>query len=264
MKRHLILLATSLCLAAPVTAQEPYSGYGSDGNNRQFNFNPGNMMNGMGNPMRNMFGSSGRGYDDYGYPGAGYPPPAYPPTYGYPAYQAPYPGYAQPNQVAPDPAQATHYSYPSALPVPAEPAAPPASQASVYNRPPAAAQQYRPGFNQPDPASQYRFRPLEADAAVKESLPAQPAAEATMAPPSQQLAPTPAVPSPAQASPLAPLSYPPAQYAGQPLAPISYPESTPQAPASPPPVTQAPAVQSDPDLRFRPLDKPGYSSDLGQ
>lgn len=260
MKRHLIILmASSLCLAVPALAQDSYSGYDSDGNTRQFNFNPGNMMNGVGNPMRNMFGSSRRNYDDYGYPGAGYPPPAYPPAYGYPAYQAPYPGYAQPNQIAP--AQATPYNYPSAVPLPAEPAAQPAPQAPAYDRQPAAAQQYRPGFSQPDPASQYRFRPL--DATAEENRPLQSSPVAPMTPP-QPMAPATAAPNRAQAEPLAPLSYPPAQPADQPLAPITYPEAPPPAPASPPPMTQAPAVQSDPNLRFRPLDKPGYSSELGQ
>ena len=271
MKRHLILFTTCLCMSAPLVAQDAYSSDSeSDGNNRHFNFNPGNMMNSMSNPMRSMFGSSRRNYDDYGYPGAGYPPPAYPPAYGYPGYQAaPYPGYGHPNQPAPAPAQATPYAYPSAVPAPAAPATPYQAQPQAQptpaqERPPAAAQQYKPDFSQPDSNSNYRFRPLDGTAAPAARTTAPAPVEDATAAPAQQVAPASGAAAPVLSTPMAPFSYPPAKPAEEPMAPISYPDPAPSAPASPPPMTQAPAATADPDLRFRPLDKPGYSSELGQ
>jgi hypothetical protein len=258
----MLLFAGGLCMSAPLMGQD--SGYESDGNNRQFNFNPGNMMNRMSNPMRNMFGSSQRRYDDYDYPGPGYPP-AYPPGYGYPGYQAPYPGYGQANQLPPAPSQATPYNYPSAVPVPAQPAAPAAAQVPDYTQPPAAATPYPSAYSQPDQASHYRFRPLEAGAAPQNSPPAPTPADSPAAMPSQQSAPVAAGTSLGrQPAPLPPLSYPQTQTAGEPLAPISYPQTPAAAATAAPSMSEAPATLSDPGLRFRPLDKPGYSSDLDQ
>jgi hypothetical protein len=243
MKRHLILFAAGFCLSAPLMAQDPSysgSGYESDNNSRQFNFNPGNMMNRMPNPMRNMFDSSRRGYDDYGYPGAGYPPPAYPPSYGYPGYQAPYPGYAHPYQ-APQP-----YAYPSAVPAPAEPAVPLAPPAPAYDRPSAATQPYQPNASQPDGSGHYRFRPLEGEK-MRQSAPVRPS-------PAE-------VAAPAYAQPMTPQSYSAARPGTEVQAPISYPDTPLPPPVSTSPKTQAPAGN---DPRFRPLNKPGYSSELDQ
>ena len=248
MKRHLILIITSLCMSTPLVAQDGYySDSDSDGNSRHFNFNPGNMMNGMTNPMRSMFGSSRRGYDDY--PGAGYPPP-YPPTYGYPAYQPAHPGYAQPYQAPPAPTQASPYNYPSAVPAPAEPVAPAQApaQAPAYQPPTAAGQPYQPAFSEPAAASRYQFRPLEGT---------ETGANPAFRSPSQ--APVPAAAGATQPTPPGLGSQPAGAPGNQPLAPLNYPDPSAGAYASPAPVTQAPAPQPDPSHRFRPLDKPGYS-----
>jgi hypothetical protein len=118
----------------------------SDYGTRQFTINPGNVMDGMFNPMRNMFGGSNRYSDDY-YNYRYAPPPPYLPGYGYPgqnpAYQfspqqgGMYPLY-EPRQQAPAPSV-------SAPP----PQAPPASD-------------YIPTAPaEPTYYEQFRFRPLE-------------------------------------------------------------------------------------------------------
>ena len=268
MKRHLFYLAVSVCLTSPLLAQEPYypaygytpdAGYDTDDTTRQFNFNPGNMMNRMGNPMRGLFGSSNRRYEDY--PSAGYAPPAYPPAYGYPAtpgYQAPYSGYGYAPQ-----APATSGYPPASAPsnVQAEPAPQPASPSSPYGTTPPAAANYQPRFSNPDPAPQYQFRPLNAPKAAAPPVQSTPSPE----PESAQARPE-ALPSTSvyqEPQPLAPLTYPHNAPAPEPLAPLIYPEAQ-----TPPPTANADlpetAIPEDPNLKFRPLDKPGYSSELGQ
>ncbi len=253
MKRQLSAFAISLALAGSAMAQDSYyPAYESDNTSRQFNFNPGNMMNGMSNPMRNMFGSSGRRYDDY--PNDRYTPPAYAPGYGYPAYPGYQPPAANYGYTPQQPAYPLPYGYaplygspPQAEPAPApEPA---------YQPTPAPAMEYSPRRGGPNQES-YRFRPLEAgeypppgtammpDQGIGSDRPA-PAYETAEPPPSSYPQYTPQGPA-----------YP--QYAPQ-----AYPEPAdmPTTPASPPQQSWTP---QDENVKFRPLDKPGYSSDLGQ
>ena len=266
MKRHLLYFAACTCLTPPLEAQEPYypsygynpdAGYETDDATRQFNFNPGDMMNRMGNPMRGLFGSSNQRYDDY--PSGGYPPPAY----GYPAYpgyQAPYTGYGYAPQVPPSP------GYPPVAPPvdthsQARPAPQPARPYSPYETPNPAASNYQPSFTHPDQASRYQFRPMEVPASPSTAASTQPVPPEPE-PVQEQTEATPSASVYRESQPLAPLTYPQNDYNPEPLAPLSYPEAQP--PTSPqvePRDTQAP---EDPNLRFRPLDKPGYSSELGQ
>jgi len=249
MKRRLFPFAISLMLTSGAMAQDLYSpSYESDNTTRQFNFNPGNMMNSMSNPMRNMFGSSSRGYDDY--PNGRYTPPAYAPGYGYPAYPGyppPAAAYGYPPQ---QPAYPAPYGYAPAYGSPAQAEPAPAPE-PVYEPTPPPVVDYSPRMGGPDQDA-YRFRPLDAG-----EYPT----------PGTAMTPDPGVasdwPAPTYGTPEpAPSGYP--QYT--PEAP-AYPQnrldaaSLPTAPAPPPPSSWTP---EDPNVKFRPLDKPGYSSDLGQ
>jgi hypothetical protein len=234
-------------------AQEPYypaygynpdSGYDTDNTTRQFNFSPGDVVNRMGNPMRNMFGSANRRYDDY--PTGSYAPPAYPPAYGYPAYpgyQRPYTGYGYPPQTPIGPGYSGTYAAPSSQPAQAEPVPRTMLKPPAYESMPPARQDYQPIFTNPEQAARYRFRPLQ------EPAPAT-AGEPLQAP----------VPEPES---LAPLTYPQDRIDAQPMAPLSFPEAPTQTPA-PTVEWRDSSIQQDPALKFRPLDKPGYSSDLGE
>jgi hypothetical protein len=77
MKTNIWLLFSGACLIS-THLQADDSAY----TNRQFNINPGNVMDGMFNPMRNLFGGSNRYPDDY-YQYRSIPPPPYHPGYGY-------------------------------------------------------------------------------------------------------------------------------------------------------------------------------------
>jgi hypothetical protein len=288
MKRHLTLFSLSVLAAAPLMAQEPYypaygyapePTYDNDQTTRQFNFNPGSVINNMPNPMSGMFNTN-RGND--GYPAARYAPPAYPPVYGYPGYQTyqpPYPdyGYAPPAPAYPD--YDAFYGQPLTQPAAVEPP-PPAIQPPDYHAMPPAAQNYQPRFANPEQGENFRFRPLDGRA--------YPAPQTTPADLTGQQSDVLAPPAPSYQDtlPLAPLTYPPENpytepttpvYRDpEPLAPLTYPQPPPYTESGSPlgyadPRTTSPdpevqirdtLIEQDPNLKFRPLDKPGYSSDL--
>jgi hypothetical protein len=137
---------------------------------RQFNFNPGNVADGMMNPMRGMFGGFDRNrgyYDDYyenpyyyGNPSY-YGSPGYPGEYGYPGY-----GYAQPN-----PGYGTYPAYPDYYAAPVAPQSQPMPQEQptarqAPNREPAPTyyepQGAPPSYWQQPSTDAYTFRPMEA------------------------------------------------------------------------------------------------------
>ncbi len=257
MKRQLTSCALCAFLTSPLMAQDPYysqygyspePGYDANDNSRQFNINPGNMMNRFDNPMRNMFGSSNRSYNEY--PAAGYTPPNYPPAYGYPgypSYRQPYPDSGYTSQQPFSPGYSTPYGYPLAYPTPPVPPPQPAMQAPTYGTTPPPKRDYQPMLTNPGQGGAYRFRPLDR----------------TLAPEGHAQAPqmieVPATsPGPVAVTPPAPASREP-----EPMAPRSYPDRQPQLPA-PQNQAQGGLIEQDPNLMFRPLDKPGYSSDLGQ
>ncbi|MEW8425211.1 MAG: hypothetical protein AB2654_06525 [Candidatus Thiodiazotropha sp.] len=188
--------------------------------NRQFTVNPGNMMDGMFNPMNSFFGGSDRyPYDHYNYRHA--PPPAYPPAYGHPGtsygYPPVYPGYQslpQTGGYSTPPAPVQQPQPPTANVEPAPPAA--------YNQAPSA----QPGY-----AEKYRFRPLDAT---------EPAAENKGG-----------SPSPREAAPLS--GYPPAPPMDQTAAPQS--RHAMEGGYGPSRGSQTQESQ----MKFRPLDKPGYT-----
>jgi hypothetical protein len=247
----------------PAYGYSPEPGYDTDNTTRQLTFSPGDAMNRMGNPMRNIFGSPSRRYDDY--PTGDYAPPAYPPAYGYPAYpgyQQPYTGYGYPAQTPVGPGYSGAYASPSGQPAQAGPAPRPVQQPPAYERVPPARQDYQPMFTNPEQATHYRFRPLQEPAPATVGEPQQvPAPKPSeSAEPVVAAPPTPAYHEP---EPLAPLTYPQDRIYAQPMAPLSYPEAPTPAPAAT--VEQRDSsIQQDHELNFRPLDKPGYSSDLGQ
>ena len=226
---------------------------------RHFNINPGNMMNGMMNPMRNMFGGSNRDrglyndyyYNDYQY----YGPQAYPihpPEYGYPgsAYGQPPAGYG---------AVPRGTYYPSNPGYQPQPQATPPSQ--TYSEP-TNPNRYRPPVEAPtaapaypsSPQEQFQFRPLDNQASVPEQ--GQYAPTPYREPTSSLPAGPQALPGNRQPEPMAPLSYPP-QYNQQPATP-SYPAGAPNASAGYMPQNET-AAPAEPAMKFRPLDKPGYS-----
>jgi hypothetical protein len=270
MKHHLVPFVISACLATPLTAQEPYypvygyspdTGYDTDDTSRQFTFSPGEMMNRMGNPAHTIFGSPYQRY--YDYPTGSYAPPAYPPAYGYPTYpnyQRPYAGYGYLPQTPPDPGNSRTSAPPSDQPAQIGPTPQARLQPPAYENAPPARQGYQPMFTDQEQATRYRFRPLQKAA----PLPAEKVLQAPGPEPSESAEsvmaqpPAPAYQKPA---PLAPLTYPQGRVYAEPMAPLTYPEASTQA--------QVPSVerkngstQADPTLKFRPLDKPGYSSDL--
>ncbi|PVV08337.1 MAG: hypothetical protein B6D72_16615 [gamma proteobacterium symbiont of Ctena orbiculata] len=140
-----LIVSGTLLIANQLHAGDP--GY----DNRQLSINPGNMMDGMFNPMNSFFGGSDRYPNDY-YNYRYAPPPAYPPVYGHPGtdygYPPVHPGYQSLPQTGGYPSPPAPAQQPQPSTVNVEPTPPPA-----YNRAPSVP----PGY-----AEKYRFRPLEA------------------------------------------------------------------------------------------------------
>ncbi|MET0066433.1 MAG: hypothetical protein ABW076_08820 [Candidatus Thiodiazotropha sp.] len=244
---------------------------------RQFNFNPGNMADGIMNPMRSMFGGSGhdRGYyDDYYGAPPYYGPPGYPGDYGYPgnSYAQPYPGYSA--------------GYPGYYAQPAAPQSQPVPQQQPAVRQ-APVRETSPGYYDPQvttpPAywqqpsqDAYSFRPMENQPENSGGYP-------EAAPVYQQPGTYPAAPD-SYASPQPGYGYgyespPQGGYgSGYETPPQGGYESAPgyPQPSAPggvyaEPYTSAPASAypeqsysgyngtQEPGLKFRPLDQPGYS-----
>jgi hypothetical protein len=212
-----LLISGTLLISTHLQADD------KDYSNRQFNVNPGNMMDGMFNPMRNFFGGSNRYSDDY-YNYRYAPPPAYQPGYGYGyGYQgAPYgyppvnPGYQPLPQTG---------GYPSNTPPHQSPAAalsqqpPQAPTSSSYAPDSSGAASGKSTYSE-----HFRFRPLDTSEQATEGR--------EISPPSVQ--------QPATYS-----NYPATQ---QPL------DQTTEA--------QGMQIQSGSQmgqLKFRPLDKPDYT-----
>ncbi|MCU7881703.1 MAG: hypothetical protein KZQ66_16100 [Candidatus Thiodiazotropha sp. (ex Lucinoma aequizonata)] len=252
------IICSTLLISTHLQAGEPQYKFSNTG--RQYNVNPSNMMNGTPNPMRNMFGGSNRyrdGYDNYRYVPP--PPPGYPPVYGCPGN--PYP---QPPVPYSYPAQIPNNGY-SILPQgshqPQMPAAAlvqpqPTTTGYINNRPnrpqsPVATTTYQPAYQE-----SYRFRPLETMQPTKEDSPV----IVTLVKEAVQplITEDPQQPALVTQLPLASLSYP--SYKAQeteqpPLRPQKQPAQTTHAPQ-----TEALSIdQDDQMMRFRPLDKPGYS-----
>ncbi|MES9861624.1 MAG: hypothetical protein ABW157_21815 [Candidatus Thiodiazotropha sp. LLP2] len=208
-------------------------------NSRQFNVNPNNMMGGMMNPMRNMFGGSGRnqgGYNDYyntpyyapqAYPGypQGYPYPSgnygQPPMgYGAPTAQYPVnPGYQQPTQQAsptPSYTEQPAQNYQSA----------PTSRSTT---------QYRSA-----PQEQFQFRPMDQQPAEQNST------GSLNMPYQQSPTPTPQASSGYSSNPPSPQGY---------QQPPVYRNNSQDPSANYTPYNDA----VEPTMKFRPLDQPGYS-----
>jgi hypothetical protein len=238
MKRHLWLVAWStLLIATPLMAQEPYPAYGypsgyaaepaydTNRDTREFHLNPSDMMNGMSNPMRNMFGGSRRRYNAYPENRYG-PPPVYPPAYGYPAYQPPQnTGYGRP---------APTYGHQPAYPTQAEPTPAPAPESTAdYDRqPPGVAGRLAPPI--PAHGERYYFRPLD-------SNPPPGANRSPPAPPASQ-------------------RFSPAYTEQGPAEPTTYPGQAQQT--AQPDTEQTTVIHEGRAMKFRPLDKPGYTPDL--
>ncbi len=224
MKRQIWPIVGSLLFTTPLLMAQDYYGPGdsSDSDNRQFHFNPGNVMNRVPNPMQNFFGSSNRRYN--GYEDRYAPPPAYPPAYGYPGYP-PQVGYG--------------YGYPQATPQVSPAAAPPPEAATARIEQPAATQ-----YRAPEQVEGYRFRPMQ------EMTPA----------PMQEQRPVTSQTYPDQQT-QAPIEYPSYQPMQEPQAPITTPEPqaalAPLVKSAPETITHEGKT-----LKFRPLDQPGYSPDL--
>jgi hypothetical protein len=206
-----LLISGALLISTHLQADE------NDYSNRQFNVNPGNMMDGMFNPMRSFFGGSNRYSDDYSnYRYA--PPPAYQPGYGYSYPAAPY-GYPPVNpSYQPMPRAG---GYPSNIPAQQTPTA--ASRAQPPQAP--ASSSHTPATSgQPTYSEHFRFRPLDTGA--------QPTQRTEISMPSAQ-------------QPAALLNYPPTQQ------PSNQTTATQGI--------QIPTESQTGQLKFRPLDKPGYS-----
>ncbi len=235
---------------------------------RQFNINPGNVMDGMMNPMRGMFGGSDRDrgyYNDYYANPSYYGPPGYPGDYGYPggAYPQPYSGYGSGYP-------GYYYAPPQPQSVPQPPPAarqqPDRSPSPTYYEPQAAPPSY---WQQPSQDA-YSFRPMDT----------QPNMGSGYAEPS-----TPYDQPGSYSYPTAPETYPapqPGYVDGyEPMPQDTYGagyESAPTYPAPPGPVGgynepygSAPVDpyqgqgfngydgSQESGLKFRPLDQPGYS-----
>ncbi|MGD8913205.1 MAG: hypothetical protein PVJ68_10755 [Candidatus Thiodiazotropha sp.] len=199
-----------------------------DYSNRQFSVNPGNMVDGMFNPMRGFFGGSNRYSDDY-YKYRYAPPPAYQPGYGYgypgSAYGYPpvYPGYQPLPQTG---------GYPSNIPAQQPPAAaistqPPQAPASSGFAPPAS--------GQANYSEQYHFRPLDSSE--------QPTQGTVLSSPTTQQSHT-------------PLNYPTTQQFPDQSAETQDMITRDQTYRSN--LEKAPGSEAG-QMKFRPLDKPGYS-----
>jgi hypothetical protein len=147
MKYKIWLLFSGACLIS-THLQADDSDYAS----RQFNINPGNVMDGMFNPMRNFFGGSNRYADDY-YNYRSAPPLPYHPGYGYPGagygYPPAIPGYRPLPQGG---------IYPSYSPNP-QPPAPMISEESPQTPSAAAYDTSVPA--EPTQYEKFRFRPLD-------------------------------------------------------------------------------------------------------
>ena len=199
----------------------------AEGDTRQFNVNPGNMMGGMMNPMRNMFGGYDRNqggyYDNYDAP-----------------YYAPQPIHTTtPRDMAPIPAQATlrlrlvmQHLQPS-IRQSRLPAA--QSTGSTDSRLPAAGRSSLSTATTDDAAGDplrqcspgaVQFRPMDQPSTMQDS--AQPA--------------TPTYAQPQIAEPQGGTAY-----YGNP------------APSAAQGYQQQPQVPVEPSMKFRPLDQPGYA-----
>ncbi|MBT3016933.1 MAG: hypothetical protein N0E58_07975 [Candidatus Thiodiazotropha endolucinida] len=224
-----LLISGTLLISTHLQADD------SDYSNRQFNVNPGNMMGGMFNPMRNFFGGSNRYSDDY-YNYRHAPPPGYHPGYGYPgaAYGYPpvYPGYQPQPHAGSQPANTPAQQTPTAAVDAKPPQAPPVSGygSTVSDQP-----VYGEGF---------RFRPLNSgEQATDKTIPATTTGSTEI--------PTKVTPQ----SP-APLGYPAArQPAGQTAGTLG--AQTMQQSYKPSQEAQYGTQESQ--MKFRPLDKPGFS-----
>ncbi len=242
---------------------------------RQFNFNPGNVADGMMNPMRGMFGGSDRNrgyYDDYygnpyyyGNPSY-YGSPGYPGEYGYPGY-----GYAQPN-----PGYGAYPAYPDYYAAPVAPRSQPMPQeqpsarqapnqepAPTYYEPQGAPPSY---WQQPS-TDAYTFRPMQAQPDLSGGYP-QPQAPYTQ-PETYPSGPD-TYPSPQSGYPNGYEAMPQDGYGSYEQSP-AYPTPTGPVgaysdPYSAPPARTYPGQEIngyngslESGLKFRPLDQPGYS-----
>jgi hypothetical protein len=216
-----LLISGVLLISAHLLADD------RDYSNRQFNVNPGNMVDGMFNPMRGFFGGSNRYSDDY-YNRRYAPPPAYQPGYGY-GYGypgAPYgyppvnPGYQPLPQTG---------GYPTNIP----PQHPPAATAGAQPHQTPASSSYTPAPSaQPGYSEHFRFRPLDTAE--------QPVGGTETSPPSAR-------------QPAAPPSYPATQ---QPSGRDIGTQTLKQGYGTD---GQIPSGSQTGQLKFRPLDQPGYS-----
>ncbi|MEW8070838.1 MAG: hypothetical protein AB2792_15055 [Candidatus Thiodiazotropha sp.] len=206
----------------------------SDYSNRQFSVNPGNMMGGMFNPMRNFFGGSNRYSDDY-YNYRYTPPPAYQPGYGYPGaahgYPPVHPGF-QPLPQAGGYSTSNPRQQPPAPTVNAEPPQTPSTPS------------YGPAVSdQPVYGEQFRFRPLNNEQLTGKTMQATTKGGAEIS-------------VPATGQPLAPLSYPATQ---QPVDQTTGTQGMHSMEQNFRPNPQLPSGTQQNQMKFRPLDKPGYS-----
>jgi hypothetical protein len=117
-------------------------------------------------------------------------------------------------------------------------------------------------FTNPEQARHYRFRPLQEAEPATVGEPRQGHAGESSGSARAVVA-TPLTPAYQKTGPLAPLTYPQNRVDAQSLAPLSHPEARMQVPASTVERRDS-TIQQGPELKFRPLDKPGYSSDLGE
>ncbi|MES9828152.1 MAG: hypothetical protein ABW201_07805 [Candidatus Thiodiazotropha sp.] len=212
-----LLISGTLLISTHLQADD------SDYSNRQFNGNPGNMMGGMFNPMRNFFGGSNRYSDDY-YNYRHAPPPGYHPGYGYPgaAYGYPpvYPGYQPQRHADSNPANTPTQQTPTAAVDVKPPQAPPVSgYGSTVS-------------DQPDYGERFRFRPLNSGKLSTDSA----VPPATVTPQSP-----------------APLGYPATRQ------PAGQTAGTQGMQQSYKPSMEAQYDTQESQMKFRPLDKPGFS-----
>lgn len=192
MKSKIWLLIGGACLITthPMADDSNYD-------TRQMTINPGNVMDGMFNPMRNFFGGSNRYSEDYhNYRYA--PPPYHQPGYGYPGagYGYPPPGYQPPPLEG---------AYPSYSPTRQAPAPRVSAQPPVTAEPPQTPPS--PGYG-PTPAAeptyykQFRFRPLDksgTSADISPQVPPEPTGDQAILTPQRGYEPSLAIPPGAEA-----------------------------------------------------------------